>query len=660
MLLTFSVMVLTVVANLLLLGIVLFHKRYSLHESHVRAFSLSVAALLTWTIINYLADTSADPEQGLFWTRAAFPPALLMCVSIFWFALEFPQKHERGRIALGFYSIASFVSTVLICTQDSVLRSVEIDPKIGITHVEVGQSYVLIVGLLLTMIVHTTFLFLQNVRLQKGKTKDQIRYVLLGWSLFLTVALVTNAVLPLLLESAILSKFGPTASVFMVGCMVYAMVKHEFLDIKVIFQRGLIYLMLLSIFFVVYLGVVFFAQIAVTSTADKVVIMSGFLTTALSVVLTPYLVRFFNRVTHPWFFRSSYRYEEVMQQLSVVLHNGLDREVIQQESLKILKRELGLADIQFIQGDHAEYVEQHPCTIVIPVKNPSRDIGALLVGEKLSGESLYKQDIRLLETFSNQLGVALERVKLYEEVSMHVQTLEKKVADRTSEIQKLQKDQELMMLQLSHGLQTPLTIMKGELYLLRKQGILSANITTIDGSINRVSHFITRILRLYTTSKDSTEQSKEIVDMRALIASVHASMISYAETQSASITVSENHEASVYGIYEDLEEVLLNLVENALKYRSDQRKNSIDISSRRIGQSIHIEIRDTGVGISKDDIEHIFENFYRVAGERHRANGTGLGLAICRKIIHDHAGEIYVESTLGQGSTFRVVLPILH
>ncbi|MCK5083158.1 MAG: ATP-binding protein, partial [Candidatus Omnitrophica bacterium] len=103
-------------------------------------------------------------------------------------------------------------------------------------------------------------------------------------------------------------------------------------------------------------------------------------------------------------------------------------------------------------------------------------------------------------------------------------------------------------------------------------------------------------------------------------------------------------------------QVLLNLIDNGIKY--SQEKGSVTISSQEKDSFICINISDTGIGIPEEDIERIFERFYRVDKARSRQLGsTGLGLAIVKHIIQAHGGEVSVQSQLGKGSTFSFTLP---
>jgi two-component system, OmpR family, manganese sensing sensor histidine kinase len=114
----------------------------------------------------------------------------------------------------------------------------------------------------------------------------------------------------------------------------------------------------------------------------------------------------------------------------------------------------------------------------------------------------------------------------------------------------------------------------------------------------------------------------------------------------------------VQGFTHSLDRVFMNLIENAIYYTPSNGK--ISILACQIERQIEIAIIDTGVGIAADDLERIFDRFWR--GDRARtrwAGGSGLGLAIARSIVEQHHGSIEVQSQLGEGSTFAVRLPII-
>ena len=106
--------------------------------------------------------------------------------------------------------------------------------------------------------------------------------------------------------------------------------------------------------------------------------------------------------------------------------------------------------------------------------------------------------------------------------------------------------------------------------------------------------------------------------------------------------------------------VIFNLLDNAVKYRSEERPLSLTVTSRDLDDdNLEITIADNGIGIKRDDLKKIFEKFYRVStGNRHDVKGFGLGLAYVKKMIDELGGTITVESEYNIGTKFIIILPL--
>jgi signal transduction histidine kinase len=105
-----------------------------------------------------------------------------------------------------------------------------------------------------------------------------------------------------------------------------------------------------------------------------------------------------------------------------------------------------------------------------------------------------------------------------------------------------------------------------------------------------------------------------------------------------------------------LKQVLVNLVDNAIKYSKSGGLVTIMVSFNEV--RVQISVRDTGLGIAQNELEAVFDKFYRVPSHESTARGSGLGLPIAKKIIEAHKGDIWVESEVGTGSTFTFSLPL--
>lgn len=147
------------------------------------------------------------------------------------------------------------------------------------------------------------------------------------------------------------------------------------------------------------------------------------------------------------------------------------------------------------------------------------------------------------------------------------------------------------------------------------------------------------------------------VDLAALVREQVDRCLEFAAHERVTLSCDCDASAWLIGVPEDLRLIVANLLENAIQY--NRRGGTVRASARRASGEIVLEISDTGLGIPESERSRIFERFYRVDKGRSRAaGGTGLGLAIVRHAAERHGGQVTVDSVLGEGSTFRVVLPV--
>jgi signal transduction histidine kinase len=643
--------------NLLLLGLTLFRRRNSATRGTLIVFTLSIVSLVLWSTSNYLADTRVDLDAALFWTRASFPPALFMCWFVFYLSCIFPvHRHYRYPFVFVYGLLVVFLS--FMSMGSSVVTSVGIDPQIGISDVVVGTIYLPVLLLYVVLILHTTGNFIYDVRKLTGRERARVAYVLMGWGTFLSFAVITNALLPLITGSANWSKFGPLGSVVMVACIAYAMVKHEFLDIKFIIQRGIVFSILLSLLLIVYVLLLFLTQFAFSATSETNVFLSGFVTALIGVFGVTPLTEYFKKITAPIFFKDAYNYREVLSELSSVLNENIDESMIVEKSSRILLSALKAHDVVFHISENS-YTPLEAAELEIPIRSNGKIVGSIELTSKRSEDPYTHEDISLLTTFSTQAGVALEKARLYKQVKEYAETLEERVQERTQAIERLQKEQESMMLEISHGLQTPLTIMKGELFFLRKQGYETEKVDALDGSINRISLFIKKLLDLYRL-EGGTLTAPTSVDLGEVLTNVAHSFKSSVTNPDVTITTQIEDLVTIQGDHDGIEEAITNLVSNAIKYSEKGKTNHIVLSLRNDEpHTVTIKVTDTGIGMRQEDMQGLFKKFYRIKDELTRQiQGTGLGLATCKRIVEMHGGTITVESTLGHGTTFIVQLPV--
>ncbi len=212
----------------------------------------------------------------------------------------------------------------------------------------------------------------------------------------------------------------------------------------------------------------------------------------------------------------------------------------------------------------------------------------------------------------------------------------------------------------SHELQTPLTILKGEMEVaLRSQRSLEEYQRVLKSGleeIDRINHLVDGLLLLARADAGVLRMDLRSVALEQLVLEICEQMEVVADDHSISLHSNLPESVSVQGDREHLGRLLLNLVDNAIKYTPAGGKVTLSLHSDTAWASL--KISDTGIGLSREEQERIFNRFHRATETRSKdKKGVGLGLSIVRSIAEAHRGKILVESTPGQGSTFTVILP---
>ena len=219
---------------------------------------------------------------------------------------------------------------------------------------------------------------------------------------------------------------------------------------------------------------------------------------------------------------------------------------------------------------------------------------------------------------------------------------------------------------VSHELKTPVTSIKGYvqvLLMMLKGEQETALPAQIKSSLLRIEKLVTRITRLITEMLDLSRIEAERLDLQNEEININTLVNEAVEdirhsNTSHSIQILTDFNCTVYGDKNRLEQVIINLVTNAIKYSSEEYKIEIKIYKEQNNQ-VAVSIKDNGIGIDKKDHEKIFERFYRVEGAIEQTyTGFGIGLFIVKAIIERHSGSILVESEKGKGATFTFLLPV--
>jgi len=239
-----------------------------------------------------------------------------------------------------------------------------------------------------------------------------------------------------------------------------------------------------------------------------------------------------------------------------------------------------------------------------------------------------------------------------------VQTLARAFNEMSRQVEASQRSQRDFVANVSHELKTPLTSIQGFAQAILDgaaddpQSIRQAA-QVIHDEAGRMHRLVLDLLELARLDAGTADLRREPVDLAALARNVAQRMAPQAQEAQVTLRVAGEESLTVYGDGDRLAQVLLNLLDNALKHTP--AGGQVTVQVRGAGNWAEVAVQDTGEGIPPEVLPRIFERFYQL--DQARRGGAGLGLSIAYEIVRAHGGTLTAQSQPGKGSTFVVKLP---
>ena len=289
--------------------------------------------------------------------------------------------------------------------------------------------------------------------------------------------------------------------------------------------------------------------------------------------------------------------------------------------------------------------------LVVPLVRAERVFGTLVLMRREQAE-FPRRTVDLMQTFANQSVLAIQNARLFREIE-----------DKSRQLEIASQHKSQFLANMSHELRTPLNAVLGYTEML-----LDGVYGDVTGEAHEIleyiqangQHLLALINDVLDLSKIEAGQLALALDeyaVQGVIEAVASVAQPLAQTKGLDLKVGIAGDLPLgRGDERRLTQALLNLVGNAIKFTD---AGSVTIAATAVGDLLELAVTDTGPGIAPTDQERIFDAFQQVDNSSTRQKGgTGLGLAISRRIVEMHGGTISVESTLGQGSTFRIRIPL--
>jgi signal transduction histidine kinase len=305
------------------------------------------------------------------------------------------------------------------------------------------------------------------------------------------------------------------------------------------------------------------------------------------------------------------------------------------------------------------------------------------IGELAAAFNTMSADLKVsrdhLEKYSKNLEkLVAERTKELEEKTIHLEQinqdllvareelnglnkdLEKRVQARTKDVENLLKQKDEFITQLGHDLKNPLGPLINLIPLLEKDETDVAKkemLTVLNRNAYYMKNLVVKTLELAVLNSPNTKFSIEILNLFGEVDQIIENKKIIFEECDTKISNNIDHNLSIKADRLRFEEVLTNIFENSIKYCQENCK--ITINAKKVTDQVMISITDNGIGMTKEQIERIFDEFYKADYARHDIQSTGLGMSICKRIVEKQGGRIWVESPgPGKGTTVFFTLPV--
>ena len=291
--------------------------------------------------------------------------------------------------------------------------------------------------------------------------------------------------------------------------------------------------------------------------------------------------------------------------------------------------------------------------VFVPLIREGKGIGTIVLTHPRPGFRLNPRQLALLKTFADQALIAIENVRLFNALR-----------DKTRQLETASRHKSEFLANMSHELRTPLSSIMGFSEVLRGRMVGDVNdkqaeyLNDIHEAGEHLLSLINDILDLAKIEAGQMDLRLESFDLPGAIA--NAVTLVRERALRHGIKLGVNIDPRLAGFQADkrkVKQILLNLLSNAVKFTPEG--GQVDLTAKLDSDKVEIAVRDSGVGISRDDQVSLFKEFRQVGSDNaRRAEGTGLGLALTKRLVELHGGAIRVDSAPGKGSTFTVVVPV--
>ncbi len=658
-------------------------------KNSIFAFLMLSLGIWAFGYSKYFINT--DPSTVLFWSRISHLGAIVALALLTHFTFLVLSRTKEVLLVYG-----SILFVLPFVFSDLFIPRVVPKP-FTVYYLQPGKLYSLFILSYVVWTIFCDYLMWQRIRQTSGIYRNQLKYFFLAslcgvWGGATTFPLVYDIRVP---------PFGIFLMPFYAPLMAQAIFKYRLMDINIVFKKGTVYAILTFLALIPCMLIIVFAQRYYFGETNYAFSSLVFSVLALAAYFFARMKPITEESVEKTLFRETYEYKTLLREFSKKIVSFLEEKDLINSICNTLSQALGIKGISFLLFDrekkiyHTRFSKNLNSHISFPKDNPffkwleKRDeivikeelertidnhkinpliqtlnsmqsevciplmirnelIGIINLGGKESGHMYSHEDIELLSNLARQTAIALENARLYEDLKRSKLIIRR--ADKLASLGTLTAG-------LAHEIKNPLVAIKTFVQLLPErfedEEFRNYFLNVASGEVDRLSDLVNALLDFARPSQPSfqTGNVNEIMDNVILLIEN--------EVKRKNLKIKRHYSSDLPQIMldpEQIKQVFLNIILNAAEATPENGSLMVEtrgLDKDRSQEFIQVEIRDTGRGIPKDNLERIFEPFFTT-----KADGSGLGLAVSHHIIEEHHGYIKVESEVGGGTSFFINLPV--
>ena len=688
----------------------------NIHGKINKIFFIFAILVALWSLF---VNVSANTPEIIF-SRLVDVFGISVAMLLLIFILNYPESDNRLSVKYLQYVIVTinFLLSPLILFTPLIVSSIEYTNNlvIPINGVWAWLYFLVLFGQIIVGAIIMLYKFFWVYK--KGSEKRrQIFFVIFG--IIVSALIILLSFIPFFIDANntyLIDFMAPLAVMVFIFFIAYGIMKGGLFDVRLAIVRSVTYSMLIVTLASIYAGLTFaasslfsFGQASFEQTVFSVVISLGL------VFLFQPLKKFFDKITNRIFYKDNYNTDDFFAKLNKVLGFTTDlRGLLERTAIEIGTTLKGDQAFFYINTDDGHYISagtpkhkqlpqsdatqlnkvvkskneiiiaslmndadpinrlmtSHRIELILPLMQGSDVIGYLCLGEHKTS-SYTNRDIKVLNTISNELIIAIQNALAVQEIREFNITLQQRIANATRELRSsnaqlrhLDKAKDEFLSMASHQLRTPLTSVKGYISMVLEgdtgkvnadqKKLLNEAFVNSEHMVGLINDFL-NVSRIqtgkFTMEKVPTDLCKVVTqELESLKPSATSRQLKFDFKPPVDFPILDIDEGKI-------RQVIMNFSDNSLYYSKQDTKITINLSVE--GENAVFTVKDTGIGVPKSEQDELFTKFYRASNaKKQRPDGTGVGLFLAKKIIDGHGGKIIFESVEGKGSTFGFSLPI--